>query len=121
MTRARPDLSKEARLRRQRLEDRAIAKLMRMIRTLGKLADSECVLTELCYVLTEDLGATDTGGVRTARPVPTHQPTTRPSQCASRGVVLCYTLGHHKIYLKWVQKLIKLIRLKRLISYKTEV
>ena len=42
----------------------------------------------------------------------------RPSQCASRGVVLCYTLGHHKIYLKWVQKLIKLIRLKRLISYK---
>ena len=34
--------SKEARLRRQRLEeeDRAIAKLMRGIRTLGKLADS---------------------------------------------------------------------------------
>ena len=41
----------------------------------------------------------------------------RPSQCASRGVVLCYTLGHHKIYLKWVQKLIKMIRLKRLIWY----
>ena len=90
MTRARPDLSKEARLRRQRLEDRAIAKLMRMIRTLGKLADSECVLTELCYVLTEDLGATDTGGVRTARPVPTHQPTTQaqPVRLTRRSVVL---------------------------------
>ena len=51
MTRLRPDLSIEARLRRQRLvleEDRAIAKLM-MIRTLGKLADSY-VLTELCSV-----------------------------------------------------------------------
>ena len=89
MTRARPDLSREARLRRQRLEDRAIAKLMRMIRTLGKLADSECVLTELCYVLTEDLGATDTG-VRTARPVPTHQPTTQaqPVRLTGRSVVL---------------------------------
>ena len=33
--------TREARLRRQRLEkDRAIAKLMRRIRTLGKLADS---------------------------------------------------------------------------------
>ena len=90
MTRARPDLSKEARLRRQRLEDRAIAKLMRMIRTLGKLADSECVLTELCYVLTEDLGATDTSGVRTARPVPTLQPTTQaqPVRLTRRSVVL---------------------------------
>lgn len=92
MTRARPDLSREARLRRQRLEDRAIAKLMRMIRTLGKLADSECVLTELCYVLTEDLGATDTGvrTVRTARPVPTHQPTTQaqPVRLTGRSVVL---------------------------------
>ena len=39
--RPRPDLSMEARVRRERevLEDRAIAKLMR-IRTLGKLADS---------------------------------------------------------------------------------
>ena len=91
MTRARPDLSREARLRRQRLEDRAIAKLMRMIRTLGKLADSECVLTELCCVLTEDLGATDTGvrTVRTARPVPTHQPTqAQPVRLTGRSVVL---------------------------------
>ena len=46
MTRLRPDLSIEARIRKE--EDRAIAKLM-MIRTLGKLADSY-VLTELCSV-----------------------------------------------------------------------
>ena len=47
MTRLRPDLSIEARIRKEET-DRAIAKLM-MIRTLGKLADSY-VLTELCSV-----------------------------------------------------------------------
>ena len=63
--------TREARLRRQRLETgRAIAKLMRRIRTLGKLADSWLCsdTTSESYVLIEDLMSTDTSGVRRDRP-----------------------------------------------------